>query len=458
MRNDRDKILEYKKRRDARLAKRGLSEAEDIRLDGVGAFYERRNKRRAERNLPEIKKPVDKRSKTWYNGDSGEDVVNGEKVQWKTADNGKHYAINGEGEITAGPDALKGVDLTQKGGGGSSVADREKRAQAEAQASSASQSGASGSTEKPRAKKYEPSENYKRYKKAAEEKVSKVFPVDPEHSTGINYKGHEVGLKIQSAEAQKLFNRLQDKNDRVSMDELRNSPVVRELDEISDRVTEAIGGFTVNINTPEREELRQEIRERFLSLGSARIDPETGKTVAFDGEVRREHKCVVYTGLPAAGKSSVVDPLSQETGAFVFDNDTIKGMIPEFEATGGAAAGAVHKESSKIQKACLREFMKGGSRNGDNIAYPTIGEDSEDLLDKIHMFEEAGYEVEVRCLNAPAEMSVGRAVARGIETGRIIHSSVIMKYGDGPTVAYHALEKYDQEHGTKYAAGISDAK
>lgn len=455
MRNDRDKILEYKKRRDARLNKRGLSEMEETRLDGVGAFYERRNKRRAERNLPEIKKPVDKRSKTWYNGDSGEDVVNGEKVQWKTADNGKHYAINGEGEITAGPKALKGIDLSPNGGKSESVADREKRAKAEAQAASASQSGASGSAEKPRAKKYEPSENYKRYKKAAEEKVSKVFPVDPEHSTGINYKGHEVGLKIQSAEAQKLFNRLQDKKEHVSLDELREHPVVKEMDEISDKVTEAIGGSTHLINTPEREELRQEIRERFLSLGSARIDPATGKTVAFDGEVRREHKCVIYTGLPAAGKSSVVDPLSQETGAFVFDNDTIKGMIPEFEATGGAAANAVHEESSDIQKSCLREFMKGGSRNGDNIAYPCIGDNEEKLMKNIRMFEEAGYEVEVRCLDATPELSVGRCVGRGIETGRIIKTDVIFKYGDKPTKVYHALE---EKYGDKYAKGISEAK
>lgn len=454
MRNERDKILKYKERRDARLAKRGLR-SENDRMDSVEAFYERRNGRRYGKNLPEIKynrsgKKVDSRSNVCYNigGEVGrfdaDDEINGEKVQWKTSKNGKHYALNGGGEVVAGPKPIKGKHIS------------DVKSEA-AEKSKSTSSGSGGEASKP--KKYAPSANYERYKKEAEKKIGGVFREDPAHSTGINYRGNTVQLRVQSEEAQKLFNTLQEKNaPKPSLEELKEHPVVKELDEISRQCTKALGGFTSDIHTPEREELRKEIGERFLSLGSARVDPKTGKTIDFDGEIKKEFQAVIYTGLPAVGKSTAVDPLSQEMGAFVFDNDTIKGMIPEFEATGGAAAGAVHEESSDIQKACLKEFLSGGSRNGDNIAYPTIGDKPEKILKIAKQFEEAGYTVKVKCLNAPAEMSAGRVVARAIETGRIIDSEVVLGYGDKPTRAYEAIKEYDRANGTKYADGISDAK
>lgn len=453
MRNERDKILKYKERRDARLAKRGLRPDGEERMDSVEAFYERRNARRSQKDLPKISynrggQKVDNRGKMWYNNDGGKDTIDGQEVEWITLKKtGKPAAINGEGVIVAGPTAVKGKTMDQV----------KSEAKENTESKKSEGKGSAGGSEQK--KEYKPSANYERYKQEALKKIGGVFREDPEHSTGINYRGNTVQLRVQSAEAQELFNTLQDKNKpNPSLEELRNHPVVKELDDISRQCTQALGGFTSDIHTPEREELRKEIGERFLSLGSARVDPKTGKTIDFDGEIKKEFQAVIYTGLPAVGKSTAVDPLSQEMGAFVFDNDTIKGMIPEFEATGGAAAGAVHEESSNIQKTCLKEFLSGGSRNGDNIAYPTIGDKPEKILKIIKQFEGAGYTVKVKCLNAPAEMSAGRVVARAIETGRIIDSEVVLGYGDRPTRAYEALEKYDQENGTEYAAGISDAK
>lgn len=458
MKDKRTQILEFQRRRKARLAKRNYNDGMEVRADSIDLYIERRKKRLTKRGIDtnSIKtfKPIDKNDKMCYNNNGSKRnydaaEVNGEKVQWKTADNGKHYAINEEGDVVAGPNALKGVNIAEKGGGKSSASEERKGSGSKTQEYS-------GKTQK---KPYKPSATYEKYKSEAAKKISNVFPKDPGHSTGINYRGHEVELRLQSAEAQELFNTLQDKNKpNPTLSELKANPVVKQLDDISRKCTEALGGFTSDIHTPEREELRKEIGDRFLSLGSARIDPVTKKTVAFDGEVKREFQAVIYTGLPAVGKSTAVDPLSSEMGAFVFDNDTIKGMIPEFEATGGAAAGAVHEESSDIQKACLKEFLSGGSRNGDNIAYPTIGDKPEKILKIAKQFEEAGYTVKVRCLNAPAEMSAGRVVARAIETGRIIDSAVVLGYGDRPTTAYKALQEYDEKNGTKYADGISDAR
>jgi hypothetical protein len=206
------------------------------------------------------------------------------------------------------------------------------------------------------------------------------------------------------------------------------------------------------IDTPERQELRDSIKNDFLSTGAAReyTDEKGRKKYAFDGEIKKEFKCVIYTGLPAAGKSTAVNPLSEKEGMFIFDNDVIKGMIPEFEATGGAAANAVHKESSNIQKAALKEFLSG-SKKGCNLAIPTIGDDAGKIYDKfIERLEEAGYDVEIRGIEASPDTSSSRVITRAIETGRIIPSETVLGYGNGCDTAYEELKGMTGKNGKSY--------
>ena len=455
MRENKKTIEEYRQRRQKRLDKKNNYSSD--RMDSVEAFYERRNERRATKKLPEIKytKSIDKRGNKWYNIDGREgrydadDEINGEKVDWITV-HGNHIAVNGKGSIVVGPKELKGKTVNEV----------KKQAQENSEKKSSEkagspQSGSRGSASELKKKEYTPSVNYLKYKDQAAKKIKGVFPENSAYATGTNYKGHNVPLRFQSKEAQEIFNRVQ-KQQNYTVDELKNSETVKQLDNISRKCTELLGGETILDKSPERQALRNEIKDRFMALGSARLN-EKGKTEAFDGPVKREFKAVIYTGLPAVGKSSAVDPLSAKEGMFVFDNDTIKGMIPEFEATGGAAAGAVHEESSEIQTLCKKEFLKGGSRNGDNIAYPTIGDRFEKVMKTIKEFEDAGYTVEVRCLKGSPEISANRAIARAIETGRIIDSNVVLGYGEKPHNVYRQIEEYDKEHGTHYAAGMKDA-
>ena len=90
------------------------------------------------------------------------------------------------------------------------------------------------------------------------------------------------------------------KQDNYTVDELRNNETVKQLDDISRQCTERLGGETYKDNSPESQALRDEIKDRFKSLGSARLN-DKGKTVAFDGPVKKEFKAVIYTGLPAVG-------------------------------------------------------------------------------------------------------------------------------------------------------------
>lgn len=222
-------------------------------------------------------------------------------------------------------------------------------------------------------------------------------------------------------------------------EELLQSPVVKELDAISERMKKQYGD-TSEIQTPEREKLREKVKDDFLSMGSMQKD-ETGKYQP-TGEVRKGYKMVIAIGLPAAGKSTrIANPESERLGAFVFDSDIVKESLPEFKASHGAAADSVHKESKNILAKCRAEFLTG-SRKGDNIIVPIIG----DNFDKIHRswifdFENAGYDIEVQYQDADPTESLNRVVARAIETGRIIPSHIAGEYEDKPREVFEKFKK-----------------
>lgn len=122
MKDTRSKIQEYQRRRKARLAKRNYNDGMEVRADSIDLYNERRKKRLTERGIDTNSintfKPIDKSRKKWYNNNGSKRnydaaEVNGEKVEWKTANNGKHYAINGEGEIVAGPNAMTGRNISE---------------------------------------------------------------------------------------------------------------------------------------------------------------------------------------------------------------------------------------------------------------------------------------------------------------------------------------------------------
>ena len=62
---------------------------------------------------------------------------------------------------------------------------------------------------------------------------------------------------------------------------------MQQLDSISQECTKALGGETILDESPERQQLREEIKTEFLNNGSARLDDD-GNYV-YDGEIKKEH-------------------------------------------------------------------------------------------------------------------------------------------------------------------------
>ena len=259
-------------------------------------------------------------------------------------------------------------------------------------------------------------------------------------------------LIIETEEAKQLFTQIKE-GKYPSLAELIDNPVISQIDSLSDYYKELYGN-TADIETPERKKLRDEILNKFLSIGSAR---KTDKGYVYDGPLEKGFKMELVLGLPAAGKSTrATDPDSEKTKSFILDCDVIKEMLPEFIESHGAAADAVHLESMLIMD-MAREELVNGKMKGTNLILPLVADDFDTLMSSyIKPFEEAGYNIRAKFLPCEINASMSRNIARELETGRIINSSVVLSFGEKPEEVYKILAPMINSKGFPYA--IEDKK
>lgn len=273
----------------------------------------------------------------------------------------------------------------------------------------------------------------------------------PEGVVPVTWEPSEEHLILQSDEARELYDRIM-AEDYPTLEELENSEVVKQIDALSAYYV-AKYGTTGDIDTPERKELREEIKKEFLAIGSARLtkDADGKESYSYDGDLKSDYWAELVLGLPASGKSTrVTDPDSAEMGAFIFDCDVIKTLIPEYQESYGLAADAVHTESMMIMNDCMTEFTEG-SMKGVNFILPIVSTDLNELMDTyITPLEDAGYTVHVKYCDSELNESLARNLARELRTGRIIKSAVVFSFGEKPKEVYEELCTMTGKNGEPY--------
>ena len=257
---------------------------------------------------------------------------------------------------------------------------------------------------------------------------------------------------IDTDEARALYRQIL-AGDYPTMDELTAHPVVQQLDDLAGYY-KALYGNTAEIATPERDQLREDLKDWFLARGSARtvsVDDDGNRTYDYDGELNRDFQMELVLGLPASGKSTrVANPDSEAMGAFILDVDMIKEQIPEYVASHGAAADAVHFEGFAIFNQAIDAFLTGELK-GVNIVLPIVGTDLEEMLQQyILPFEAAGYNVKARFCPARENEAAARVVMRELGGGQLINSAVAFNFGDGPENVYNELKDRINAKGEPY--------
>ena len=285
--------------------------------------------------------------------------------------------------------------------------------------------------------------------------IENSFADLPEGVVPLTWQPSEKNLAIKTDEARKLYDRIK-KSDYPSMEELKKSPVVAQLDALSAYYFKVYGN-TADINTPERRQLREKVLQEFLSLGSARkISNATDKKIkyAFDGELKKNYQMTLVLGLPAVGKSTVyAKPNSEKTGAFILDCDVVKTLLPEYKESFGGASDAVHIESGNIRNKAMESFLSGDMK-GTNIIALIVPTDFDKMMSKyIKPFEAAGYDVRAVYIDAPENVSFANYIRRELDSGRIYRSSIAASFGNKPKKIYNKLKNLKNSKGKVYGMG-----
>lgn len=194
-----------------------------------------------------------------------------------------------------------------------------------------------------------------------------------------------------------------------------------------------LGNGVPTVKLKDREGIQNGVYNRLQKSGSAVTD-DSGH-VSLTGEIRREKRLDIVIGLPASGKSSaLVEPISEMYHSRIIDSDEAKKLLPEYND--GWGAGIVHKESQLIAD---RQF-KAAVRNGENITYPRVGGDCDELTDIIAAVKKQGYSIYIHFNELDRNKALGRMINRFLETGRYIKPELVTKYGNGISATYETLK------------------
>ena len=194
-----------------------------------------------------------------------------------------------------------------------------------------------------------------------------------------------------------------------------------------------LGNGVPTVKLKDREGIQNGVYNRLQKSGSAVTD-DSGH-VSLTGEIRREKRLDIVIGLPASGKSSaLVEPISEMYHSRIIDSDEAKKLLPEYND--GWGAGIVHKESQLIADRQFKEAVL----KGENIAYPRVGGDCDELTDIIAAVKKQGYSVYIHFNELDRNKALGRMINRFLETGRYIKPELVTKYGNGISATYETLK------------------
>jgi predicted kinase len=154
-----------------------------------------------------------------------------------------------------------------------------------------------------------------------------------------------------------------------------------------------------------------------------------------DAPVLYDRKATILIGPPAAGKSTLANPIAIEQRAAIIDSDEIKKAMPEYQ--GGIGAMAVHEESSEIARGLLNTVKDFGL----NVVVPKVGDNPASIRKLQQELKDAGYEVKLINMEVAYPEARRRMFGRFVETGRLIGPDHMRMVGDSPTQTYYTLKE-----------------
>lgn len=146
-------------------------------------------------------------------------------------------------------------------------------------------------------------------------------------------------------------------------------------------------------------------------------------------------RAIIVLGPPAAGKSSIANPIARKHNAAIIDADEAKKFMPEFAE--GRGANAVHEESSQIAEVALAQALG----DGINVVIPKVGGNDKSIKKLIERLRNYGYEIDIVGMDVKAEVAMSRMIQRFINEGRYVPYNYLKSVGDKPMTTYNNIKR-----------------
>lgn len=204
-------------------------------------------------------------------------------------------------------------------------------------------------------------------------------------------------------------------------------------------------------NEDDRWKLRIQIAQELCNFNREKNDGDIvlGKGGALpESGVQAGGKAFIIIGLPASGKSSIANKISDHFKAVILDCDFAKRKLPEYEGN-PAGASIVHEESDAIvfgnelfaSNSKFKPVFEYCFENKLNIVVPKIGHNYEKIDDLTIGLSKLGYEVHLTLVSLDKRKATIRAVNRFKKQGRYVPLSLIFDgYGNDPALTYYRLK------------------
>jgi predicted ABC-type ATPase len=147
------------------------------------------------------------------------------------------------------------------------------------------------------------------------------------------------------------------------------------------------------------------------------------------GSARSDRNAYIVTGLPASGKSTLVNKIADDLGAVIVDSDFAKRKFPEFDSSAGAQL--VHEESALI--------VEGGDADEHGEVEPSLLGHNQRSIEKLRdALKSSGYHVHLTTVVLSRSQATVRALHRFLETSRYVPLGLVFdNYANDPALTYY---------------------
>jgi len=157
---------------------------------------------------------------------------------------------------------------------------------------------------------------------------------------------------------------------------------------------------------------------------------------------KQDRQAYIVIGLPASGKSTISNKISDNFGAIILDSDFAKRKLPEYKQPFGASI--VHEESTDIvfgeQNIAEFNMLHYCCATNTNIVIPRIGHSTKPILDLAKKLIDCQYDVHLILVSLDRLKATQRAYLRYVKTRRYVPLSLIFDgYANDPILSYYRL-------------------